>query len=150
MTEINSILVTVTGSGHYEYSLDDSYGPYRESNFFNNVPFGLHELYVRDQNGCGLVGPIPIAVLGIPQYFTPNADGYHDYWNLQGVAPMSNNARSIIYIFDRFGKLIKQIQPISEGWDGTYNGNELPADDYWYTIQLADGRLVKGHFALKR
>jgi gliding motility-associated-like protein len=150
LTEINSILVTVTGSGHYEYSLDDSYGPYRESNFFNNVPFGLHELYVRDQNGCGLVGPIPIAVLGIPQYFTPNADGYHDYWNLQGVAPMSNNARSIIYIFDRFGKLIKQIQPISEGWDGTYNGNELPADDYWYTIQLADGRLVKGHFALKR
>ncbi len=150
LTEINSILITVNGSGHYEYSLDDSNGPYRESNFFNNVPFGLHELYVRDQNGCGLVGPIPVAVLGIPQYFTPNADGYHDYWNLQGVAPMSNNAHSVIYIFDRFGKLIKQIQPINEGWDGTYNGNELPADDYWYTIQLSDGRLVKGHFALKR
>ncbi|KAF2518822.1 T9SS type B sorting domain-containing protein, partial [Flavobacterium salilacus subsp. salilacus] len=39
-----------------------------------------------------------------------------------------------IYIFDRYGKLIKQISSQSEGWDGTYNGSPLPADDYWFTV----------------
>jgi len=48
-------------------------------------------------------------------------------------------------------KLLKQI-PIGDynGWDGMLNGKPLPADDYWYNINLADGRIVKGHFALKR
>ncbi|WP_162127566.1 T9SS type B sorting domain-containing protein [Flavobacterium phycosphaerae] len=150
LTEINSVAITVTGSGIYEYALDDSNGPYRDTGLFTNVPMGLHELYVRDKNGCGIIGPISVPVLGIPQYFTPNGDGYHDYWNVRGISLLSPNVNSIVYIFDRFGKLVKQLSPISNGWDGTYNGHELPADDYWYDIQFVDGRNVKGHFALKR
>jgi len=150
MTEINSILVSVSGIGNYEYALDDISGPYRSTGFFNNVPMGLHELYVRDQNGCGIVGPIPVAVLGIPPYFTPNGDGFHDYWNVMGISPLSSNAGSIIYIFDRYGKLLTQIKPISAGWDGRYNDHEMPADDYWFTIQFKDGRNVNGHFTLKK
>ncbi len=150
MTEINSILVSINGTGIYEFALDDIAGPYRAAGFFNNVPMGLHELYVRDQNGCGIVGPIPVAVLGIPHYFTPNGDGFHDYWNVKGISPLSSNAGSVIYIFDRYGKLLTQIKPISAGWDGTYNDQEMPADDYWFTVQFKDGRNVNGHFALKR
>lgn len=150
MAEINSILVTVSGSGAYEYALDDMAGPYRATGFFNNVPIGLHELYVRDKNGCGIVGPIPVAVLGIPHYFTPNGDGFHDYWNVMGISPLSANAGSTIYIFDRYGKLLTQIKPISAGWDGTYNDHEMPGDDYWYTVEFKDGRTVNGHFTLKR
>ncbi len=150
LTDINSILVTVNGSGIYEYSLDDIAGPYRATGFFNNVPMGLHELYVRDQNGCGIVGPIPVAVLGIPHYFTPNGDGFHDYWNVKGISPLSANAGSVIYIFDRYGKLLTQIKPISAGWDGTYNNHDMPSDDYWFSVQFKDGRNVNGHFALKR
>ena len=150
LTEINSIIVTVTGSGIYEYALDDIAGPYRDTGFFNNVPMGLHLLYIRDKNGCGIVGPIAVPVLGIPNYFTPNDDGFHDYWNVMGVSPLSPNASSIIYIFDRYGKLLKQINPIGLGWDGNYNNHEMPADDYWFSIQFTDGRKVNGHFALKR
>ena len=47
-------------------------------------------------------------------------------------------------------KLIKQISTIDSGWDGTYNGTSLPADDYWFTANFEDGRSTKGHFALKR
>jgi gliding motility-associated-like protein len=107
-------------------------------------------LFVRDQNGCGIVGPIPVAVLGIPHYFTPNGDGFHDYWNVMGISPLSPNASSIIYIFDRYGKLLKQINPIGLGWDGNYNDREMPSDDYWFSVQFKDGRKVNGHFALKR
>lgn len=57
---------------------------------------------------------------------------------------------SIIYLFDRYGKLIKQMSPLSDGWDGTFNGAPLPSDDYWYTVKFEDGREAKGHFSLKR
>ena len=149
LADINSIMVNVIGSGLYEFAIDDVNGPYQTSNFFNNVPMGLHEIYVRDQNGCGDVGPITVPVLGIPHYFTPNADGYNDYWNVKGVSAQFNYLSRIL-IFDRFGKLLKQIGTTGSGWDGTFNGHSLPADDYWYTIEFEDGRNAKGHFALKR
>ncbi|MCF6132593.1 T9SS type B sorting domain-containing protein [Flavobacterium wongokense] len=149
LADINSITVNVTGSGHYEYAIDDVNGPYQESNFFNNVPMGLHEIYIRDINNCGSTGPITVPVLGIPHYFTPNGDGINDYWNAKGVSA-EFNYRSIIYIFDRFGKLLKQIGTTGQGWDGTFNGKAMPADDYWYNIQFEDGRSARGHFTLKR
>jgi gliding motility-associated-like protein len=42
------------------------------------------------------------------------------------------------------------VSPSSLGWDGTLNGEPLPADDYWFTLKLEDGREAKGHFSLKR
>ncbi|MGL2966935.1 T9SS type B sorting domain-containing protein [Flavobacterium sp. XGLA_31] len=149
-SDSNSVRIFVNGTGDYEFALDDIAGPYRDNGYFNNVPIGLHELYVRDKNGCGILGPIAVAVMGIPHYFTPNNDGFHDDWNVQGISPTSANAHSVIYIFDRYGKLLKQIQPNGPGWDGTYNGYEMPADDYWFDVHFVDGRKVKGHFALKR
>jgi len=149
LSDNNSILVNFTGSGLYEFALDDINGPYQESNLFPNVPIGFHEIYVRDRNGCGSLGPILVAVLGIPKYFTPNADGYNDTWNVKGVNELFN-LRSTIYIFDRYGKLLKQLGTTGTGWDGTYNGQQMPADDYWYSIQFEDGRSAKGHFTLKR
>jgi gliding motility-associated-like protein len=62
----------------------------------------------------------------------------------------SFNTNSIIFIYDRYGKLITKINTNSDGWDGTFNGNPLPSDDYWYTAKLQDGRETKGHFSLKR
>jgi gliding motility-associated-like protein len=115
---------------------------------FTNVPAGIHDVFINDKNGCGIISQT-IAVVGLPKFFTPNNDGYNDYWKVKGVNA-TFNSNSIIYIYDRYGKLLKQIIPSSEGWDGTYNGSALPADDYWYTIKLDDGREAKGHFSLKR
>ena len=55
-----------------------------------------------------------------------------------------------MYIFDRYGKLLKQLDPLSEGWDGTYIGKPMPATDYWFRDYLEDGREFKGHFSLVR
>ena len=145
----NSISINVSGSGSYEFSLDDVNGPYRDTNLFNNVPMGIHEIYIRDKNGCGSIGPFTVAVLGIPNYFTPNGDGFNDTWNVKGVS-LLYNYKSEIFIFDRFGKLLKQIGTTGAGWDGTFNGQQMPADDYWYAIKFEDGRSAKGHFTLKR
>jgi gliding motility-associated-like protein len=149
MTDINTITVNVSGLGDYEFSIDEPSGYFQDSNFFTNVPAGIHDVYINDKNGCGTISKT-IAVVGVPKFFTPNNDGYNDYWSVKGVNA-SFNTNSIIYIFDRYGKLLKQWVPaLSEGWDGTFNGTPLPSDDYWYTIRLEDGRESKGHFSLKR
>ena len=149
LAESNSITVSVAASlGDYVYALDDENGSYQTDAIFTNVSAGIHTVYIKDLNGCG-VEKKEVAVLGIPNFFTPNQDDYNDYWNIKG-ANASLNSKTIIYIFDRYGKLIKQISPQNRGWDGTFNGQPMPASDYWYAIQLEDGRMIKGHFALKR
>ena len=145
LTEENSILILASGHGNYVYSIDNQ--NYQESNFFNNILSGTYTVYVKDLNGCGIVTK-EISVLGIPKYFTPNSDGVNDFWNIKGIT--SNDKNTTIKIFDHFGKLLKQISPNGIGWDGTYNGELLPSDDYWFTIEISDGRLIKGHFSLKR
>jgi len=146
LSEENSVTVLITGLGDYEYSLDNE--NFQTSNVFTNIEAGIYTVYVKDLNGCG-VAMEEISVLGIPNYFTPNGDGYNDYWNIKGINSRFNS-NTIIYIFDRFGKLVKQISPLGQGWDGTFNGNQIPSSDYWYSVQLEDGRVVKGHFSLKR
>ncbi|TGD59382.1 T9SS type B sorting domain-containing protein [Flavobacterium humi] len=140
----NSIVVHVTGNGNYVYSLDNSI--FQTSNVFLGLEAGIYTVYVKDLNGCGIVKE-DVNILGIPSFFTPNGDGYHDFWNIKGI---NRNSKGIVHIFDRLGKLIKQISTNSQGWDGTFNNQPLPATDYWYIIKLADGREFKGHFALKR
>ncbi len=148
LSDTNSVTVNVSGQGQYEYSIDAPNGPFQAVNFFNNVTAGIHEIYIFDKNNCGTISKA-IAVVGIPKFFTPNGDGYNDYWNIKGIN-QSFNTNSTIYIFDKYGKLIKQILASDKGWDGMLNGNQMPADDYWFTVKLQDGRESKGHFSLKR
>lgn len=148
LVDNNSVTVNVTSSstGDYVYAIND--GAFQTSNYFTNVPIGIHTVYVNDLNGCGEAQQT-IHVLGAPNYFTPNGDGINDTWNIKGIS-QNFNPNSIIYIFDRYGKLIKQISATGSGWDGTFNGTQMPGDDYWFTVQFEDGRTAKGHFSLKR
>ncbi|MEC4049873.1 T9SS type B sorting domain-containing protein [Flavobacterium sp. SUN046] len=148
LTDLNSVEVIATGPGNYVYALDDESVGYQTSNIFENVPMGIHTVFIKDLNGCGVVQQ-QISVLGIPKYFTPNGDGFNDTWNIEGVNSKFY-PQTTVYIFDRFGKLIQKLTPSSNGWDGTYNGQELISDDYWYLVKLDDGRTAKGHFTLKR
>ena len=148
LSDDNSITVNVSGNGDYVYSLNEQFGPFQEDNTFTDVTAGIYTIYVKDLNGCGIAQKA-VNVLGVPKYFTPNGDGIHDYWNVKGTSSIYN-AKTVIYIFDRYGKLIKQLSPLEQGWNGTYNGNPLPASDYWYTIQFEDGKTAKGNFSLKR
>jgi gliding motility-associated-like protein len=146
-TSNNMITIFVSGEGDYEYSLNNINGPYQDSNVFENVPAGLHTVYVRDKNNCGIVEDI-VSVIGFPKFLTPNGDGYHDTWQVYGINH-DTQLESIVYIFDRFGKLVKQLSPTSIGWDGTFNGQPLPTSDYWFHVKLQDGRVFKSHFTLK-
>ncbi|NER15502.1 T9SS type B sorting domain-containing protein [Leptobacterium flavescens] len=144
----NTITVLVEGEGDYEYALNDITGPYQDSNVFENLAPGFATVYVRDKNGCG-ISEQEVSIVGFPKFFTPNGDGVNESWQLLGV-DQQFQPNSIIFIFDRFGKLVKQLRPGGEGWNGTFNGRPLPASDYWFRAILEDGRDFTGHFTLKR
>lgn len=144
----NTIIISVTGEGDYEYALDFINGTYQDSNRFENVSPGLHTVFVRDKNNCGITEEV-VSVIGFPKFFTPNGDGNNDFWQVQGVSTQFQ-PNSIIYIFDRYGKLLKELSPRDSGWDGTFNGNLMPTNDYWFSVTLEDGRQFSSHFTLKR
>jgi gliding motility-associated-like protein len=146
-TSNNIITILVSGEGDYEFAIDNISGPYQDGNVFENVSPGLHTVYIRDKNNCGIVENI-VSVIGFPKFFTPNGDGYHDTWQVYGLNH-SSQLESIVYIFDRFGKLVKQLSPTGIGWDGTSGGQPLPTSDYWFHVKLQDGRTFKSHFTLK-
>jgi len=146
--ENNRVTVFVEGEGDYLYAIEDIVGPYQTSNVFENVPKGFATIYVRDKNGCGTVSKT-ISIIGYDKFFTPNNDNHNDYWRISGINS-STQSGSYVFIFDKYGKLVKQLNPLSRGWDGTFNGIPLPASDYWFRVKLEDGRDFKGHFTLKR
>lgn len=146
LTDINVILIKATGLGTYEYSLDNVF--YQDSDTFSNISPGIYTVFVRDKKDCGIAKE-EVSVLGIPKFFTPNGDSFNDFWEIKGIN-QKFNGKANINIFDRFGKLIFQLNALSQGWDGTFNGQPAPADDYWYVVSLQDGRSLKGHFSLKR
>jgi len=145
----NRLEVVVVGTGEYEYRVD--FGPWQRETLFENVRIGEHIIYVRDLLNCNEIHQREI-VIGYPKFFTPNGDGYHDTWNIVGMT-MKSSAK--IYIFDRYGKLLKQISPTGKGWDGTFNGERLPSSDYWFVLDYNEpvtGKInqLRANFTLKR
>lgn len=151
ISENNTVTIIIDPSsiGSYEYSIDNPNGPFQDNAFFENIEAGFHTVYVNDKDGCGIASQT-IAVIGAPHFFTPNGDGINDFWSIKGVNGIFNKNSKVV-IFDRFGKFIKEILNGKDvGWDGTYNGHPLDADDYWYVLYVDDGRVDRGHFTLKR
>lgn len=155
------IIVTVQGYGEYAYQLND--GPLQDTGHFTNVSPGVHTITVYDislgnitqLNSCDSLVIDNIQLINYPKFFTPNGDGYNDNWNITGLTEFHN---AEIYIFDRYGKLLKQLNPTGEGWDGTFNGNQLPSTDYWFKVLYDEEdqnnniqrREFKAHFSMKR
>jgi gliding motility-associated-like protein len=133
----------------YEYRADT--GSWQESARFNKLNPGYHTISAREINGCGITVSPKFYLVGYQRFFTPNSDGYNDTWNITG-----NNEIKILklYVFDRYGKLLKEIIPGGGAWDGTYNGRNLPTNDYWFkvTYEMNGGKRgsFSANFTLKR
>lgn len=141
------VTILALDSGNYLYQLDNE--PFQQSNIFSNVSSGSHTITVIDANGCSLPLNKEIFIIDYPKFFTPNGDGINDFWTISGLIFLKNPKVSI---FDRFGKLIFQIKN-NIGWNGTLNGANLPASDYWFTIEFEENsnfRTFKSHFSLLR
>ena len=143
----NNITITVSGIGDYLFQLDG--GEPQTSGLFENVNLGYHTLTIIDQNGCSSVTK-EVLVIDAPKFMTPNNDGDFDTWHIIGVETLPG---TVVNIFDRYGKLLKQLSHTSPGWNGTYNGNLMPSSDYWWSADVKRGDMeftATGHFSLRR
>jgi gliding motility-associated-like protein len=147
LTTVNNTIIVNTENTNHQllYQLNNGFTQF--SNVFNQVNSGCHTVNVTDSFGCTQLSST-IFVLDYPKFFTPNNDGFNDYWNIN-----LENSNSKLFIFDRYGKLIKQIFPNEIGWNGTYNNKQLPATDYWFVLEYEEcgiQKTFKSHFSLLR
>lgn len=137
------LTITTLNAGNFQYSIDGI--NYQTSNVFNIN--GLLEVTVRVRNvdGCDAARGL-FTRINVPDFFTPNNDGFNDRWEIGGV---ENFPGSRLEIYDRFGKLLKFENEAVNGWDGTFNGQPLPSSDYWYKLYY-NNEVITGHMTLKR
>lgn len=140
----NIISVILSQGGNYVFSLDNI--NYQTSPTFYGLLPGNYTVYIRHANGCEPVRQ-EVYLLAYPKFFTPNDDSYNDYWQIIN-APAEPNMK--IYVFDRYGKLLTGFGSDSLGWDGYYNGRQMPSTDYWFLVIRENGVEHRGHFAMKR
>ncbi|MBO7337714.1 MAG: T9SS type B sorting domain-containing protein, partial [Paludibacteraceae bacterium] len=115
------------------------------------LSIGNHPLTVSDEIGCKndtvlRIEPIPL----VPdKFFTPNGDGVNDLWTIKG---LERYPETKIFLHDRYGKELAEFKGKDfNGWDGRYNGQDMPSTDYWYIIELREtGKRMVGHFLLRR
>lgn len=151
MSVNNTVTINTETSGTYEFSLDD--GDFQDSNVFEGVAPGVHRVTMRDPYGCGEVQE-DIVVVGFMPIFSPNGDVLNETWQIEGLSTLN---APIVTIYDRYGKLIKQMTEFDPGWDGSFNGKPLPSTDYWFKLSYVDdsgnrtyAKYLQSHFSLRR
>lgn len=140
----DNVIIIAANPGKFEYSLDGI--NFQDSNTFPEVPSGVYTAYMRDVGVCNTVS-VEFPHIIVSKMITPNGDGYNDFFTLNGLELFPS---SEIMIFDRYGKLLKYGNGINFSWNGTFNGTNLPASDYWYHIIIEGYEILKGHFTLLR
>ncbi len=137
------------GKGPYTYSINNSFQG--NDNVFNNLKAGEHIIEIEDYYGCKALATVFLSEdfeVVIPPFFTPNNDGINDRWEIEGIEKFPD---TIIKIYDRYGKLLIKYLASDPGWDGRYQGQPVPTDDYWYVVESpVNSKKHKGHITLKR
>lgn len=145
ISENGTAVINAIGDGPFEYSLNGIL--WQNSTMFYNLNPGDYDLYIRDRDGCISLKD-GFGILEIPNFISPNGDGYNDTWTIRGI---SNYADVHIQIFDRNGKLFadRVNHNNSEVWDGKYLGRVVNTGSYWYIIKTKDGRKYVGSIAVR-
>ena len=139
----NSITILASDPTWYEYALNA--GAFQDSNVFDHLPADVYTLTIQDKLGCGKINQ-EVWILNYPKFFTPNGDGFNDFWKIKN-SELEPNLK--VYLYDRYGKLIKYLDA-EASWNGDFIGSPLTADDYWFVVIREDGRKLQGHFSIKR
>ena len=86
-----------------------------------------------------------------PNAFSPDGDGINDFFKVSGQGMID----FVIQIYNRWGQMVYKSTDLSQGWDGTFKGKNLPTGSYVYKIKTSkygvEQKLVKsGSIALIR
>ena len=133
--EANGLLhaLATGGTGSLSYKWDNG----DRAPVASDLDEGIHTLTVEDDNGCqatlesylpclDLIPPIPC------QFISPNGDGQNDEWRIENI---EFYPEATVQVFDRWGLEVYQATPpYLNTWQGTWNGQPLPAATYFYVV----------------
>lgn len=147
--EDGSIATTVSG-GQPPYAYSWSNGD--STAMIENLAVGDYILEVSDADACIVTLIIPIENEGgdcieIPTAISPNADGANDTWIISGLQDYPD---AVIEIYNRWGSLLYSSNNYQNDWDGTYDGENVPAGVYYYVIKINDDKTYTGSLTVIR
>ncbi len=138
---------TIQPSGFYE-SLEHAIhlvNPIETPNNYTNIS-NLTTIYYRDiTTNCTTIYKFNLTTKNCPPYipeaFSPNNDGYNDWFNIQGLYDVFTNHK--LEIYNRYGTLIF-VGNNSKKWYGKANQNfpksktTVPTGTYFYVLDVKD------------
>ncbi len=104
---------------------------------------GIYDVFYTATNlqGCSARGQLARRIvvtrnpeIFIPNTFTPNGDGKNDMFRVFG----QNVRLEILQVYNTFGNLMFESNSLTEGWNGLYDGKEVPMGDYYYKAIIRD------------
>lgn len=128
------------GSGFYIYEWSNGF----IGNPLQYVDTGAYSVIVVDGSNCvSVISDImvneDVACIEMPNSFTPNNDGTNDMWNLD----FSGYSNGSIQVYSKWGTLVWESSGTTLSWDGTSNGQVLPAGTYYYILDIDNGSLTQ-------
>lgn len=125
------------GTGVYDYLW--STGSLLDS--IVNLTPNTYQITVTDGNGCKSIHQYLInennnECITIWNSFSPDGDGTNDVWN---IGHIDLYPECTVQIFNRWGAQLFESKGYNQPWDGTWNNKNLPAETYYFVINLGDG-----------
>ena len=117
----------------------------------------IYTVTIRDGDDCEGELDVEVVVenncepfLYFPNAFTPDADGLNDILYVEGLSL----DEVFFAIYNRWGEKVYESNSITEGWDGTFNGEVVCPDVYGYYLRVrcTDGNEIfrKGNVSVLR
>ena len=117
--------------------------------FFPDPGLFSYRVNVSSSLGCQATDTVNVWVVNqtelfLPNAFTPNGDGKNDV-----LRPIAVGYKSINYfkVFDRFGQCVFKSQSVSDGWDGTFKGQNAELGTYFWELSFID---ISGKTSVKK
>ncbi|SKB44759.1 gliding motility-associated C-terminal domain-containing protein [Maribacter arcticus] len=143
-------IIAIAEGGRLEYTFYFNGFDNGTDNTYSIRETGTYEVRVVDENGCEAVASIYMEFIDIemPNFFTPDGDNMNDSWRPRNAEYFPNLE---VLIYDRYGRVVARLSNI-QGWNGTYDGKEVPTGDYWYVVNFNEDNMKEfvGHFTLYR
>lgn len=87
----------------------------------------------------------------VPTIITPNGDQMNDAFIIPCLSDGGIYPNSVVSIFNQWGDEVYHAEPYKNDWQGTFDGEELPASTYFYIIDLGNGeKPMSGYLIIQR